>query len=397
LGDCDAQSRKADDVADSQSSVAALNAAWERSETFLIDPSGVTYADAGGVLDALPGSVVRDHFVLMTSGSTGAPKAIVGSKQRAEALARVLTKAQSNDDIAETIVVLPLHYSFAFVNQWLWSRVEGRRLCMTPGFAAPREVLDELRRADHAMLCLVGIQVPLLDRYFSGHRFEGIHRLHFAGGRFPQESLGRLRDFFPNAIVYNNYGCAEAMPRLTLRRADEADEASNIGRPLPGIELSTSDDGALRFRSPYSAVGFVEDGRWNAVMPDDWIATGDLGERLPSGDWRLTGRSSEVFKRHGEKISIAAVLASVSTVWHGQASCYRTRDRHDEEGFVLVLAPKPTDAEVRAVLTALRTYARAQWPLRVESRDTLPLLLNGKIDVHALEDAANDEHWHQRI
>jgi acyl-CoA synthetase (AMP-forming)/AMP-acid ligase II len=375
----------------------ALDAAWSQRRSFVIDASGIAFAPTSDVLSLLPEHLMEDHFVLMTSGSTGLPRAIVGSKQRAEQLARLLTDVQDSTDVSEAILALPLHYSFALVNQWVWTRVERRRLEVTAGFSAPDDLRATLQSSDNAMLCLVGIHVPLLERFFTGQRFPGVIRLHFAGGRFPQEALGKLRDFFPNAVVYNNYGCAEAMPRLTVRLADAADDAANIGRPLPGIELATTDEGALVFQSPYAAVGFVESGRWSPVAADAWIPTGDLGEQLPSGDWRLTGRASEVFKRHGEKVSIPAVLAGIHESWTGQASCYRTTDRNGEDGYVLVVAPKPSPADVRGMLGVLRSHARAMWPLRIESRDTLPVLLNGKVDVRSLEDVANDVHWHQRI
>ena len=73
------------------------------------------------------------------------------------------------------------------------------------------------------MICLIGAQVPLLIEYYAGHVFSGVIRVHFAGGRFPAERLGDLHQIFPNAQIFNNYGCAEALPRLTLRPAEAAD------------------------------------------------------------------------------------------------------------------------------------------------------------------------------
>jgi acyl-CoA synthetase (AMP-forming)/AMP-acid ligase II len=294
------------------------------------------------------------------------------------------------------VLALPLHYSFALVNQWLWARVEDRPLRITDGFASPDRLLVVLEQAHNAMLCLVGVHVPLLDRFFGDRVFDGIARLHFAGGRFPQESVPWLHRLFPNARIFNNYGCAEAMPRLTLRSAEASTDAANIGRPLPTIELRRDDDGALVFRSPYGAVGFVEDERWHAIEPSEWVATGDLGDGLEDGTWRLSGRASEVFKRHGEKVSIPAILESVFSSWNGQAGCYTTHDRLGEQGYVLVLAPQPSATQVRQFLGVLRAHPRSSWPLRIESRDTLPLLPNGKVDAHALREGS-DVQWHQRI
>lgn len=126
------------------------------------------------------------------------------------------------------------------------------------------------------MFCLVGVQVPLLAQHFSGQVFPGVLRVHFAGGRFPQEKIGLLRDFFPNAQVFNNYGCAEAMPRLALRPAEESDDPADVGRALPGIEMRTDESEALLFRSPYGAIGICGDKGFVPITPESWVPTGDL-------------------------------------------------------------------------------------------------------------------------
>ena len=128
--------------------------------------------------------------------------------------------------------------------------------------------------------------------------------------------------------------------------------------------------------------------------------TGDQGIPLSGdGSWRLTGRASEVFKRYGEKISLPLLLSTVLRNWPGQAAFYREMDGKGENGHVLILAPHPSETEVRhspkGSLAA--EYGRAYWPLRVESADELPLLPNGKADVAAIVKLHEKKrHWHQR-
>lgn len=378
-----------------------LDRAWRDPQTFALLPDKTPVAPGwvDEALRALPAPLRTGHFVLLTSGSTGKPKLVIGSRERAEALARVLHELQDSAPVAETILVLPLNYCYGFVNQWLWSRCFSRRLVRTDGFSQPDALGRALRQATDAMLCLVGAQVPLLTQYFGQESFPGVMRLHFAGGRFPQERLDVIRQLFPRAEVFNNYGCAEAMPRLTLRRAGDADVAHNIGRPLPGIELTTDEMGALRFRSPYSAVGYVDASGFHGIDADTWVPSGDLGERNPDMTWRLSGRANEVFKRYGEKISLPVLLNTVATVWPHQAVFYRERDNAGEEGHVLMLSPHPQSSDVQFILQAFRAAtARTHWPLRVESAPRLPALPNGKTDVLSLP-AMPDKvvHWSQRV
>jgi acyl-CoA synthetase (AMP-forming)/AMP-acid ligase II len=384
-----------------RSDIALLDDAWSDPASFLLLPNklGVSEKWLGDALKQVPESLRQAHFVMLTSGTTGDPKLVIGSRLRAERLAATLHEQQCSEAVDATLLLLPLSYTYAFVNQWLWARVKRRRLQVTTGLADPGDLGNTLEATRNAMLCLVGIQLPLLLMHLGGRVFPGVIRVHFAGGRFPQERLGALHEMFPNAWIFNNYGCAEAMPRLTLRRAEEAGEAANIGRPLPGIELRCGVDHALQFRSPYGAVGIIEEGQFRPIDDDEWTATGDLAEPAEGGSWRLLGRPSEVFKRHGEKVSLPLLTSTVTRAWAGQCAFHRETDRLGEDGCVLSLAPVPGPDDLRRLLLALRKgHPRSHWPLRIEAMDILPLLANGKIDTRKLADFPGKiSLWRQHI
>ena len=380
--------------------LALLGHLWSEAPTFAVVPTNLALTEdwLRASLSLLPDDYCTGHFILMTSGSTGQPKLIVAKKARAERLVEVIHAAQDDEPASETIACLPLSYSYAFVNQWLWSHHMRRKLVRTDGFTRPDELKGALDSAENAMVCMVGMQVPLLRSLFGTHSFPGVIRLHFAGGRFPQEQLAELRQIFPNAEVFNNYGCAEAMPRLTIRRASEADQAANIGRPLPGVELKTGDDDQLLFRSPFRAVGFIEGNAFRPIPDEEWIETGDLGHAAENSMWSLLGRKSEVFKRFGEKISIPAIQSAVQHVWQGELAFYRETDSMGENGHVMVLAPHPEKDQLKAIMLELRRgFSRPHWPLRVESTQQLPRLPNNKVDALALTSRNNvTVQWSQR-
>ena len=229
--------------------------------------------------------------------------------------------------------------------------------------------------------------------------FRGIIRLNFAGAPFPQNDMHKVHSFFPNAKIFNNYGCAEAMPRLTIRSEEISEDGSNIGKVLPGVEMKTDEEGKILFKSPYSAVGFYDNGKFMSLTEDMWISSGDFGSELEKGYWSVKGRTNEVFKRFGEKISIPQLLKSVFSKWGGSAVFYSESDSGGERGHVLVVSPRPNEKQLRDVLSVFRSgYSRAHWPIRLESVDSFPLLENGKVDRVSLMDS-NDRvtHWYQRI
>ncbi len=384
------------------SDISVLDDAWGEPQTFALTPPK-RGADSGGwaarALEELPEDLRVEHFALLTSGSTGQPRLVVGSRRRAERLALLLHELQEGEAVKQTVVALPLAYCYAFVNQWVWARETGRELLLSAGFGRPGELHDLLEGAAGAMICLVGAQLPLFEQHFPEAAFPGVIRVHFAGGPFPEARLDQVRSLFRNAKVFNNYGCAEAMPRLTVRPVKEGEEGVGIGNPLPGVELEQREDGQLCFRSPYGAVAWVDDVGFHRVGEREWVATGDLGGGQEGGEWRLAGRRGDVFKRYGEKISLPQLLATVHRAWSGEAQLYRERDAHGEEGHVLVLAPAPSEEELRAVLRALRAgHPRTHWPLRIEGSAHMPLLPNGKVDLVALAaKVGHTVHWRQRL
>ncbi len=100
-----------------------LDRAWSAPETFAFVPEKSS-APAGWVetaFDLVPSALRTEHYALLTSGSTGQPKLVIGNRLRSERLIAVINDAQDGGSVTETIVALPLHYCYAFVNQWLWA------------------------------------------------------------------------------------------------------------------------------------------------------------------------------------------------------------------------------------------------------------------------------------
>jgi len=380
--------------------VSILDDAWNSIETFAFipDKSGVEVSWIENALDLFPLGLKEDHFCLLTSGSTGKPKLIVVEKKRSESLVKVIHEKQKNDSAKNTILVLPLNYSYAFINQWLWARVMKRDFIISPGFKDPAQMANILSKNDETMICLVGAQIPLLKKHLPGYKFRGVVRVNFAGGPYPHNEIGYINQTFPNAKVFNNYGCAEAMPRLTIRSHVESEDPSNVGKPLPGIEIKSDEDGALIFRSSYQLSAYYSDSGLVQVPDKSWIPSGDFGEILDSGYVKIKGRSNEVYKRYGEKIALPNLIRVVKTIWDGQAIFYREKDNNGEEGHVLVCCPEPNEKQLKEILKVFRAqYTRIHWPLRIEGVNEIPLLGNDKIDVSGLKaDEKKKLLWRQR-
>ncbi|MEM8731940.1 MAG: AMP-binding protein, partial [Pseudomonadota bacterium] len=350
-----------------------LDRAWQPgTESFALLPAQFDLGPdwVARALDHLPAELRRDHVLLTTSGSTGAPQLLVASRARAEAMADAIAQRQDVTRSHTAIVTLPLSYCFSFVNQWVLARRLGIKVVLA-GFSDPVDLARVWSDTDRGMLCLVAAQVPLLAAMGQA-QFPKIETVAFAGSPFPWGQAAVLAQRFPEARFFDNYGCAEAMPRLTVREvtaevfAGEVPRPGRLGPPLPGITLGTSKDAELMFQSPYAALGAATPDGYEAFSTDAWIGTGDSASCDAAGQWWLGGRLAEVFKRHGEKVSLLRLRATIEGVWTNPFALRPARDRSGEPGVQLLLAGEADRAQARQVLQRIRAaHPRAHWPLQI--------------------------------
>lgn len=376
-----------------------LDLAWKNHETFLLIPSKFkNQADFyQNQLAYLPVEYQNHHFALLTSGSTGQPKIVVGNKKRTDLLAKALFEVQKCEEVENIILSLPLSYSFSFVNAWRLSRVCNINLADSPGTSNPKEFTESIQNTSNGMICMVGAQIGLLRNYWKNTKpTSNLKRIHFAGGRFPHSDLKMLKEIFPLAKIFNNYGCVEAMPRLCIREADLEIGPENVGFPIPGVKIRSGKDNRVEFQSPYQACGIIEGNKFHEIRLDDWTKSGDLGQINEDSSCSILGRSNEVFKRYGEKISISEIEVTLKKEIESNIAFYRDTDRNGEAGYVLVVDNSTSDWK-HILKTYRSNFSRPFWPLRIEMTASIPSLPSGKIDLKTLSNIELETVWHQRI
>jgi long-chain acyl-CoA synthetase len=129
-------------------------------------------------------------------------------------------------------------------------------------------------------------------RFRKIHREFGLKFLVFVcgGGALP----GPLEQFW-NAlgfVLVQGYGMTETTAMITLNHPFHVAEGT-IGKPVEGSEVKLGPDGEVLVRGAVISGATWENG---ALKPrqDEWLATGDIAERMESGELRFLGRKSEV-------------------------------------------------------------------------------------------------------
>ena len=310
------------------------------------------------------------------------PKLIVASKDRAVGICEKISYAQSLYQCQDIVVSLPLTYSFAFINQFVYSGLSSKSLIVSNGISKPNEYLKILQSSKDSMLCLVGSQFNILKKYIGSLVFPNVRIINFAGGKFPQQEVEVIERMFPNAQIFNNYGCTEAVPRLTVTNAKEMKQHNDIGRPLGGIEMALTSDSSLKFISPYQALGRYQfiDGNWVFTEYSGWIETGDTAYKDIDDRFFLIGRKEQRFKRYGEFVNPAIIQNYFSEQLKAEIHYYYDFDPQGEQGMVLILENTLSDINLKVVFKKfVENFGRIMLPLRIEYVNELPKLNNGKV------------------
>jgi long-chain acyl-CoA synthetase len=121
---------------------------------------------------------------------------------------------------------------------------------------------------------------------------------------------GRFRDKF-GVIVLNSYGQTELGGEVVGWSAADAREwgetkLGSVGRPLPGIDVTISDDEVM-VRTPTTAARKIDPAFLDRLTEEGWFHTGDLGWFDDDGFLWLDGRVSDMINRGGLKVFPGAV------------------------------------------------------------------------------------------
>lgn len=243
------------------------------------------------------------EFCLRTSGSTGAPKAIVLTRAQMVASARLTGKALDLRQGDRALVCLSTEYIAGIMMLVRGFELELSLTVITPA-RNPLAMLPAEAVFEFIAFTPLQLREALASTPDPLSLLNKMRAILIGGAPVDQSLLDAIKKL--NAPVYHTYGMTETVSHIALKRLN-GPQASEYFIPLEGVQLGLSPQGCLTVSS------ILTEGRT--------LVTNDLVELRSDGLFRWLGRIDNVINTGGIKVQAEKVEIALARLF----STYQNR------------------------------------------------------------------------
>ncbi len=338
--------------------------------------------------------------IIYTSGTTGSPKGVSLSHRNLTANTRSILEYLDLRSTDRIVNVLPFYYSYG--NSILHTHLAvGGAVILENSLAFPHRVVEKLvaERSTGfsgvpSTFALLLARTELKDYDLSALRY-----ITQAGGPMPPANQERLKRVLPHIRIFIMYGQTEATARLTYLPPERLEEKlGSCGIPIPGVRIEIrGEDGAplpphksgeICATGENIMLGYWKDPEMTrGVLKDGWLMTGDLAHFDEDGFIFIDGRSSEMIKSGGQRISpkeIEEVICELDGI--AEVGVSGVPDEMLGQIIKAVIVPKAgASLDSKAIQRhCLENLAQYKIPKIIEYAKELPKTGSGKLRRHLL-------------
>lgn len=284
--------------------------------------------------------------IIYTSGCTSRPKGVLLTHDMLwrNAYANCLNRAFEPG--LRIFIPLPLFHVYGYVEGLLAAILVGGTILLTREKCTAEHMLDILERyRANDILAVPSLMMALIKSSTLPSRdLSALRSVYCSASVCPDWIWPAIQEKLGVEEVITGYGMTEVAGATLQTRPEDPPEIPGIyvGRILPagaagaeqyggalvqyrvidpasGLECPTGTSGELWCRGLVVTDGYYHNPKETAAMfdSDGWLRTGDVGCFHENGYLQLEGRTHEVFKVNGEKVSpklIENVIANCSSV-----------------------------------------------------------------------------------
>lgn len=333
------------------------------------------------------------RLLLSTSGSTGSPKLVRLSAANLDANARSIAEYLGLGPDDRAITALPLQYCYGLSVLHSHLSVGASVVCTEASVVDPC-FWDAVDR--HGVTDIAGVPhtFDLLDRAgFDPADHPSLRFLTQAGGRMAPDTVRRwARLGREHGIdLYVMYGQTEATARMAYLPPHLAEHRPDaVGVPVPGgsfrlapFEGSAADEGELVYAGPNVMLGYADEPADLALGATvDELETGDVARIGEDGLVEIVGRRRDFLKVFGLRIDLREVRRAL------ESAGIAAEVAGDDTGLAVAVLDGTDVGAVRTLLAARTSLPDRA--VRVAAFESVPRLVNGKVDTRALVEAVRD-------
>jgi acyl-CoA synthetase (AMP-forming)/AMP-acid ligase II len=254
-------------------------------------------------------------LIVFTSGTSGAPKAVVLSRANLLACASAVAAAQRLTAADRVLNALSLAHVNAPIVALLGTVLTGGDLVQLRRFE-PAQFWRLARQHDVTWANLVPPLIATLTRYPRAAEREppvGLRFVRSASAPLPVPVLTAFEREFGVAVV-ESYGISEAASQVTINDPPPGRRVpGSVGTPRgvrlrlvdeAGGEVTVGEAGEVLVQGPSVMEGYLDNPEaTKRALRGGWLHTGDVGVLDGDGVLRLVGRRTDLINRGGEKIA----------------------------------------------------------------------------------------------
>jgi len=341
-----------------------------------------------GRADERAGSVKHGDVsdILFTSGTTGRSKGAMSAHRQALNVALAWTACAGLTSADRYLIVNPFFHSFGYKAGILACLLTGATIVPQRTF----DIAETMRLIETERITVFPgaptVYASILDHPERTSRDLSSLRLAVTGAAVvPVALVQRMRAELSFDIVLTAYGLTEAVVVTMCRPGDDPQTvATTSGRATAGFDIKIAPTGEVMVRGPNVMLGYLDDpaATAEAIDPDGWLHTGDVGHLDERGYLTITDRLKDMYICGGFNVypaEVEQVLARHPAV--AESAVVGVPDgRLGEVGKAFVVprqsAPAATEAELIEFCRA--RLANYKVPRQVEFRSVLPRNPAGK-------------------